>query len=380
MKRSKVLNIIFIAVISIIVITMIVLAIVAISQSKDEILPSSSPESSDSIDNDDFDPNDYISREDKAIMTVDLTTVKFSEFNYFYYIAAEEFVNTLKFPENSSNEEKDAIISDLINNGKDGKTFHELVFESAKREVIKYILIKNDFIKEGYVTSVSHELFLKSNYMYASTLDELDEYDNKLLFESGVTRNEMIDIMVWLQGFTDYRNEKLKNMAFEDEELKAIYDESNTYKYKTIRFIRLGTDDFELAETLKARVESGYDMEKLVDEYSKDITKVQNKGLLSNRYNEFSSEEIRQWVSTAEKNECIILPLSDGVCVIKLENDGSFELRKNEISAEKALLDFQTSYEKRIDDGLVNVIMNDNVVSEITLPLFLEEFKNDFGG
>ena len=380
MKRSKVLNIIFIAVISIIVITMIVLAIVAISQSKDEILPSSSPESSDSIDNDDFDPNDYISREDKAIMTVDLTTVKFSEFNYFYYIAAEEFVNTLKFPENSSNEEKDAIISDLINNGKDGKTFHELVFESAKREVIKYILIKNDFIKEGYVTSVSHELFLKSNYMYASTPDELDEYDNKLLFESGVTRNEMIDIMVWLQGFTDYRNEKLKNMAFEDEELKAIYDESNTYKYKTIRFIRLGTDDFELAETLKARVESGYDMEKLVDEYSKDITKVQNKGLLSNRYNEFSSEEIRQWVSTAEKNECIILPLSDGVCVIKLENDGSFELRKNEISAEKALLDFQTSYEKRIDDGLVNVIMNDNVVSEITLPLFLEEFKNDFGG
>jgi len=379
-KRSKVLNIIFIAVISIIVITMIVLAIVAISQSKDEILPSSSPESSDSIDNDDFDPNDYISREDKAIMTVDLTTVKFSEFNYFYYIAAEEFVNTLKFPENSSNEEKDAIISDLINNGKDGKTFHELVFESAKREVIKYILIKNDFIKEGYVTSVSHELFLKSNYMYASTPDELDEYDNKLLFESGVTRNEMIDIMVWLQGFTDYRNEKLKNMAFEDEELKAIYDESNTYKYKTIRFIRLGTDDFELAETLKARVESGYDMEKLVDEYSKDITKVQNKGLLSNRYNEFSSEEIRQWVSTAEKNECIILPLSDGVCVIKLENDGSFELRKNEISAEKALLDFQTSYEKRIDDGLVNVIMNDNVVSEITLPLFLEEFKNDFGG
>lgn len=377
-EKNKKLNIAFISVISIIIVAIIILLAVAVSSSlKPDTETSTSPSADSSGDEEEdiFDANDVISREDPVIMTVDMFPVYFSEFNYFYYISASEVIAELDYSEDSTQEEIEALIKDLIANGKDGKSFEEIIFERAKTYSSKYAVYKDSYISEGYLLNETYQLYLMSNFMTAENREELDEINQELLEKYGVVRNEYINILVYNDAISSYRQILIDNAEYSDEELKKTYDDmKDQFSYIGVRMIMLGSEDEQLAEQLKKQLDSGYDSEQLVMEYSVSPSKDSNKGLLEGNIDDFADEEIKNWLKTAKLNESVIVKRDDYIYIAKYENDGSFENRKEEVKEYKAVYDFDTDIDRKIESGEIEILMDEEVVKKLELPLFLKEY------
>lgn len=371
-KRNQKLTILFGTLIGLLVLSILILSIVAISNAgarKDS--PTASPETTE-----EFDVNTVVVREDPVIMTVDQTPVKFSEFQYFYHIAANEILEELEFPEGADTAARAAVIKEALKNGIEGKSFDALLLEKTKNYCIRYIQYRKDYLAEGFALNQTYLLYLQSNFMPAASMEELEEKNAALLKQYGVVRNEYISILVYNDALEAYRKQLREKADYSEEELRAEYEGSREFfSYKGLRVISLDKKDMELAKQLKAKIESGYHMSALVGEYSTSATKDSNKGLLEGNPEDFTEKKIADWLKTAVLNEVAILELDTGIYVIRYENDGAFERRKQQVSDYKAVKDYEREIEKKVTDGEIRVIMMDEIVTRLERPAFLKQYE-----
>lgn len=206
------------AVICIVILAAIILCVVAVVASDSEQpKPTATPtsnvtEGTADEEEDSFDPNEVVVREDPTVMTVDLLPVKYSEFCYFYYISAGEVLADAESPE------------DVIANGVDGVPFKTLITDMAKEYVARYVLYRQAYEKDNYIVNETYQLYLQSNFMMASDKEELDEMNEALLYQYGIVRNEYISILVYNDAIAKYRTVLAENATYSDDTLKAFYD------------------------------------------------------------------------------------------------------------------------------------------------------------
>lgn len=215
-KKNTTANWVMTAVICVVLLTAIALSIFAVVSSSDSGEPEATATPTvaptDDEEEDSFDPNEIVVRENPTVMTVDLLPVKYSEFCYFYYISATEVLGNAESPE------------DMIANGMDGIPFKTLITDMATEYAAKYVLYRDAYENENYVVNELYQMYLQSNFMMASDKAELDEMNADLLYQYGVVRNEYIDILLYNDAITNYKKVLADRANYSDDELKAFYD------------------------------------------------------------------------------------------------------------------------------------------------------------
>lgn len=369
-KNTTMLNWIITAVICLILLASIVLSVVAVissgsgEQSNTTATPSA--DKTDEEDEDSFDPNNIIVREDPTVMTVDLLPVKYSEFCYFYYISAGEVLSEAESP------------ADVVTNGVDGTPFETVIFNMAKEYAAKYVLYRQAYESQNYTVNETYELYLQSNFMMASDKEELDEMNAQLLYQYGVVRNEYIDILLCNDAIAAYRSVLVQEADYDDTELKVFYDEMESlFREKALRVIALNSTDAEIATQLKEKIENGYDMTSLVTEYSISTTKSSDQGLWEGNAADFNSEGMQNFLETATLGEVSIITEDSGIYVVRYENDGSFEKRKEDISAYKAVYDFDVMLTEKVKQEEVSITVEETLLEGLELPVFINEWIED---
>lgn len=216
-KKSTVSNWVITATICIVLLAAIILCVIAVvSSGSGEAEATATPTPTATKDTgeeeDSFDPNEIVVRENPTVMTVDLLPVKYSEFCYFYYISAGEVLEKAESPE------------DVIANGIDGVPFKTLIMDMAKEYAAKYVLYRDAYESENYVINETYRMYLESNFMRATDKEELDQMNQDLLYQYGVVRNEYIDIMLYNDAIANYRTVLQQRANYSEDELKAFYD------------------------------------------------------------------------------------------------------------------------------------------------------------
>lgn len=369
-KKNTMSNWIVTAVICLILLAAIVLSIVAVVSSGSGEQPDTTAtpggNKGDEEDEDSFDPNNVIAREDPTVMTVDLLPVKYSEFSYFYYISAGEVLSEAESPK------------EVIANGVDGTPFETVIFNMAKEYVAKYVLYRQAYESQNYTVNETYAMYLQSNFMMASDKEELDEMNEQLLYQYGVVRNEYIDILLCNDAIAAYRSVLAEEADYSDAELKAFYDEMESlFREKAIRVIVLEPTDEAVATQLKEMIESGYDMTSLVAEYSISTTKNSDQGLWEGNTEDFNSEGIQNFLKTAALGEIDIITEDSGVYLVRYENDGSFEKKKEDVSAYKAAYDFDVALTEKVKNEEVSITVEETLLEGLELPEIINEWIED---
>lgn len=357
-------------VICLVLLAAVVLSVVAVVSSDSSKQPdaTATPASnlSDEEDEDSFDPNNVIARENPTVMTVDLLPVKYSEFSYFYYISAGEVLSNAQSP------------AEVIANGVDGTPFKTLIFNMAKEYAAKYVLYRQAYESQNYVANETYELYLQSNFMMAADKEELDEMNAQLLYQYGVVRNEYIDILLNHDAISAYRTVLAEEANYSEDELQLFYDEMDTlFREKALRVIVLEKADEAVATQIKEKIENGYDMTALVSEYSVSTTKSSDNGLWEGNIDAFNSDAIQNFLQTAKLGDVGILTDENAVYVVRYENDGSFAQRKEDVSAYKAAYDFDVELTEKVRNEEVVITVEDTLFEELDLPAFINEFTED---
>lgn len=287
-KKNNVSNWIMTVVICAIWITAIALCIFAVVSSnaasdspKATDAPTVAPTGDGEADGDEeesFDPNEIVVREDPVIMTVDLLPVKYSEFCYFYYISADEVLREAESP------------TDVIANGIDGIPLKTLLIDKTKEYVALYVLYRDAYENENYVVDEMYQMYLQSNFMAASDKEELDEMNAELLYQCGVVRNEYIAILLYNDAIAKYRTVLEERANYSEDELKSFYDAH------------------------------------------------------------------KEWFP---------------------ESAGTFEEQKQTISDVKAVYDYDNAIKQKIQNGDIEITVEETVVESLELPLFIEEWTEN---
>lgn len=365
-QKNTISNWIITAIICLVLVASVVLCIIAVVSSGEEGNPqgTATPTASKGEEEEDsFDPNEVIVREDPTVMTVDLLPVKYSEFCYFYYISAGEVLNEADSPE------------DVIANGVDGVPFQTLIFNKAKEYVAKYVLYRQAYEQQNYTVNETYALYLQSNFMMATDMEELDEMNEELLCQYGVVRNEYIDILLCNNAIAEYRAVLADEADYSDAELKAFYDEMDPlFCRKALRVIVLNKSDETIATQLMEKIKNGYDMTTLVHEYSISTTKDSDQGLWEGSIEEFNSDAMQSFMQTAALGDVHVIQEGNAVYVVRYENDGSFENRKEDVSAYKAVYDFDAALTDKVKNGQVSITVEEDFINKLELPVFINEF------
>lgn len=366
-KKNTASNLVLTVIICIVLLAAIVLCIFAVvSSGSDNPQTTKAPVATPGdgeAEEDSFDPNEIVIRQDPTVMTVDLLPVKYSEFCYFYSLSADEVLGNAESPE------------DVIANGIDGKPFQTVITDMAKEYAAKYVLYRDAYEKENYIVDETYLLYLQSNFMPASDKEELDEMNAELLQQYGVVRNEYIDILVYNDAIAKYRTVLTEKANYSEAELKDFYDtHTDLFREKSARVIVLKPEDAATALQLADQINSGDDMTELVSEYSVDESKYANQGLWEGKVEAFISEGIRNFLSNAAVNDVAVITEDNAVYVVRCEDDGSFAQKKDAISDYKAVYDFDNAILQKIRNKEVEITVEEAILESMELPLCIDKW------
>ena len=302
--------------------------------------------------------------------------------------APEETVESDGIEEIEYNEK----VKEFLEGEIDGAKVFDLIRQDTVNSLRKHVYLlqlakeKGIELSESVIGSVEAEMIkdLKEQGELGDTGDyEEEDIENYFLNTYEVTKQQYLDFLLTQKLKDEVIRIEAKNYVIPDDVI--LLELGEEYEIKIIRHIDFiykndteKSQKMDTANALLTRIRNGDDMKELVAQYSEDVEKSSNEGIYTlpsseeqeTLINEFEEhEKIFSWVENANKDDCEIINVLNGIYIFKCE-DVKLDEEKSKYEKERLKED---RGEDLYEESLLELLKGDKYK-----PVFIEEVYGSY--